>query len=213
MTAQIGDIYKHKNKQYTLVALSGKLPFNPKDFGMEPQMSSTACWRGYWCQYAIEDDILTLDELYLCNHDGKFPPINGVTADEEEFEEETVYSKNGEEKCMIPKYHGHRAYKKINLLIPYTGKILVGKDFIQDYYIHMGFQRYWAYKQLIEFVFEDGILVETNDYSELAKNKRKQLKENNTNPRYPENGNIPAFVEDSFSPDYGVKAGFFDFDT
>ena len=56
MTAQIGDIYKYKKKEFTVVALSSVMLFDPKNYGMEPHASSTACWRGYWCEYAIEDD-------------------------------------------------------------------------------------------------------------------------------------------------------------
>lgn len=208
MSAQICDIYKHENKQYTLIALSGKPPFNPKDYGMEPQKSSNACWRGYWCQYIIEDGMLTLDELYLCNHDGNYPLINGVSASEEEFVETTVYGKRTEEKHMIPKYAGHRAYKKINLPLSFTGKILVGKDIISDYYMRVEFQRYWAYKRLIEFLFEDGILVEINDYSELAKTKRKQQKECHVTQKYPENINTVAIAEANFLLDYGAQINF-----
>lgn len=47
MTAQIGDIYKYKKKEFTVVALSSVMLFDPKNYGMEPHASSTACWRGY----------------------------------------------------------------------------------------------------------------------------------------------------------------------
>lgn len=30
---------------------------------------------------------------------------------------------------------GHRVYKNVHLLIPYTGKVLLGKDFLREYYI------------------------------------------------------------------------------
>lgn len=207
MTAQIGDIYKHKNKEYKLVALSAKLPFDPQEFGMEPHMSSTACYRGYWCKYDV-DEMLILDELYLFNRDGKYPQINGVEAEQEEFIELTMTNGKNKSKVKRSKYNHHRAYLNINLPIPYTGKILLGNGFIQDFYIHMGFQRYWAYQELIEFVFEDGILLEANDFSSEAKKAREQLKEKNTNPRRPEDGSIESFVEDCFSLDYGIKARF-----
>lgn len=201
MTAQIGDIYKYKNERYTLVAVSGVIPFLPEDYGIEPQAAITACWRGYWCEYAI-DDTLTLDELYLHNSEGHYPPINGVDVSEQEFEELTVYSKGSEKREMFPKYNGHRRYRNIGLPIPYTGKILVGKDFIHKYYIHMGFQRYWAYKKLIEFEFDEGLLVEVRDCSELAEKKRAEMEGKGSNPYSLDNGAMSAHVEDCFSLDY-----------
>lgn len=87
MTAQIGDIYKYQKKEFTVVALSSVLLFDPKNYGMEPHASSTACWRGYWCEYAIEDDELLLKDLYLYNSDDKYPPLNGVEVSLPEFKE------------------------------------------------------------------------------------------------------------------------------
>lgn len=87
MTAQIGDIYKYQKKEFTVVALSSVMLFDPKNYGMEPHASSTACWRGYWCEYAIEDDELLLNDLYLYNSDDKYPPLNGVEVSLPEFKE------------------------------------------------------------------------------------------------------------------------------
>lgn len=78
MTAQIGDKYKYQKKEYTIVALSSSIPFKPEDFGLEPHFSCTACYRGYWCEYAIEDEELLLKNLYLFNMNNKYPPLNGV---------------------------------------------------------------------------------------------------------------------------------------
>lgn len=208
MTAQIGDIYKYQNKEYSIVALSAKNPFHPKMYGMEPHPSSTACYRGYWCEYAIQDDELVLKNLFLFNKDGNYPSLNGIEPLPQEFFEYEGYSgkKKGKQKFVRPKYYGHRLYREINLPISYTGKILLGDGFISEYYIHMGYQRGWAYRRLIELVFEEGLLMETNDLSHLAKAQREAMKQRNVNPRYPDEGNIPQFVEDSFSLGYPEKA-------
>ena len=63
---------------------------------------------------------------------------------------------------------GHKHYKKLHEPIIYTGKILVGSEFLHQYYIHMGYQKFWSYKKLTEFVFENGKLIQTNDYSDIA---------------------------------------------
>lgn len=205
MTAQIGDIYKHNNAEYTFVAASAPLSFAPKDYGLEPHMSSTGCYRGYWCEYEITDNGLSLEKLYLFNKDGNYPAFNGKSIEPAEYKE-YQYIKNGKKlKDYFPKYFGHRLYSNVHLLIPYTGKLLLGKDFLQQYYIHMGYQRPFAYETLMEFVFEKGILLDTLDHSETARELRKAI-----NPEDPfwkfGISSITQFVEDSFSLDYKTKA-------
>lgn len=208
MTAQIGDIYKYQKKEYTIVALSSAMLFDPKNFGLEPHASSTACWRGYWCEYAIDNDELLLKDLYLFNSEDNYPPFNGVEVSPQEFKEYDCYVGKGEKpkKVTRPVHFGHRLYKDVNLQIPYTGRILLGDGFMREYYIHMGFQRGWAYKKLIELVFEEGVLLECNDLSHIAKAQREAIKAKGENPRYPDDGNIPKFVDESFSLDYADKA-------
>lgn len=208
MTAQIGDIYKYQNTQYTIVALTSAAAFHPADFGLEPHASSTACYRGYWCEYNITNDKLLLKDLYLFNSDGKYPPLNGTEVSPPEFEEYECYRGNSKkpEKVTMPAHMGHRVYRDVNIAIPYTGKILLGSGFIDEYYIHMGFQRGWAYEKLIEFVFEEGILLECNDLSSIAQAQRDAIERQNENPRYPDADKLPSFIESSFSLDYDDKA-------
>lgn len=203
MTAQIGDIYKYKKKEFTVVALSSVMLFDPKNYGMEPHASSTACWRGYWCEYAIEEFELLLKDLYLYNSDDKYPPLNGVEVSLPEFKE---YKCQGGKKIIMKAHFGHRVYKDVNIPIPYTGKILLGDGFMREYYIHMGFQRGWAYKKLIELVFEEGILLECNDLSHIAKAQREAMVQGNINPQRPDVDILSKFVDDSFSLDYADKA-------
>ncbi len=207
MTAQIGDIYKYQKKDYSVVALSSPNLFDPKNYGLEPHPSSTACYRGYWCEYAIDDGELILKDLYLFNKDENYPPLNGIEVSPQEFREYEGYvgSNKKPKKIIRPAYFGHQVYRDINLLIPYTGKILLGDGFMQKYYIHMGFQRAWAYKELIELVFEEGLLIECNDLSYIAKAQREAMEKQKKDPRYPHDGNILKFVEDSFSLDYSEK--------
>ena len=208
MTAQIRDIYNYDNNDYRIVALSSVMLFKPQDYGMEPHTSSTACWRGYWCEYEISNGELLLKNLYFYNTDGNYPPLNGVEVSPPEFIE--VEGRRGlrkkREKFTMPAHHGHRVYKNVNLPIPYTGKILLGDGFMREYYIHMGFQQSWAYKKLIELVFKEGILLECNDLSRIAKAQREAMKEQGVNPRYPKISDIQKFVDESFSLDYADKA-------
>lgn len=207
MTAQIGDIYKHKNKEYSIVAMSEPINFKPQDYGLNPQSCCTACWNGYWCEYHIDNDMLLLKNLFMYNSEGDYPLLNGVGVIEQTYHEATSYESGAKKpkKVMIEDNMGHREYRNVNLSIEYTGKILVGDGFIRDYYIHMGYQRAWAYKELVEFIFEDGSLTETIDHSDVAEKIRCELKSDDKNIRY-ERKNIPLFIEKSFSLDMKDKA-------
>ncbi len=204
MTAQISDIYKHKRNKYNLVALSDPIGFEPKDYGLDPQASSTACRRGYWCEYDIREDGLYLDKLFLFNGEGKYPDFNGISALEPGYEEydyvELMSGKKGRSKTH--KNMGHWTYDNVNLLIPYNGKILLGDKFLRDYYIHMGYQQAFAYEILIEFVFENGKLIETIDHSEMVKKMRESMDLDELIDRK----NVTKFINDSFSLDYKTKA-------
>ena len=106
---------------------------------------------------------------------------------------------------MSFQYMGHHLYKNLNIFIEYTGKILIGKGFIKKYYIHMGYQRAWAYEVLEELIFDKGELIKTVDHSEMAKKLRLEL-ENKTKEVQKTSDNIQLFVERSFSLEMKDKA-------
>ncbi len=184
MTAQIGDTFKYESYEYRIVAISEPLQFRPQDYGIQPKGVCSACWKGYWCEYNISEKGIILENFYVNSYNDYYPEVNGVQP------------LRGQENQYFH-YMGHHCYKGINIKINYTGKIVVGKDFLSDYYIHMGYQRAWAYETLKELVFEEGALVEVIDHSAMADMLRAKIQED------PEFGfklhsNIPQFVEDSF---------------
>ncbi len=193
MTAQIGDSFKLDKKEYTIVAISEKLKFDPVKYDIIPQMASTACWRGFWCVYNITDEGIFLEDLYINSKDDYYPEIEGVKP----LSEKEV---DGEFEYM-----GHHLYKGLNIKMDYTGKILVGDKFMREYYIHMGFQRAWAYEKLLELVFVEGNLIEKNDQSQVAADLREKIS-NDSEFHEKMRMDISKFVEDSFSIDYGTKA-------
>jgi hypothetical protein len=108
-------------------------------------MIHTACWRGYYCAYEVQVDTLLWQQMTVRSRGGNYPPINGV------------------QPRVDP--HGTAEYHSLGLRMDYTGKMLAGKDFIQERYVHMGFQAPSAYGCVIELVFVAGTLVETADRS------------------------------------------------
>lgn len=191
MTAQIGDEFMIQDRSYTMVALSNPIPFHPKEYGITVESRCTACWRGFWCVYDLSDDELILRDLYVNAKDMVFPEINGVSIQEKED------------------YLGHFVYSNLRLPISYTGKILVGDGFLWEYYIHMGFQRPWAYKTLLEFIFEEGILLDTVDRSNMARHLRNEIKKHPTTFYEKMTNNLPSYLVESFSADMSIKAWWF----
>ena len=64
MTAQIGDSYSYKGGDYTIVAMSEPLRFDPRFYGFKPESATTACWNGFWCKYKISEDGIFLDNIH-----------------------------------------------------------------------------------------------------------------------------------------------------
>src|SRR5262245_9928375 len=65
MTAQIADRLLFEGTEYSIAALEREWPFDPKAHGFEPVSTSTACWRGYYCHYAVRDNALLLLRLVV----------------------------------------------------------------------------------------------------------------------------------------------------
>lgn len=203
MTAQIGDVYKYREKEYTIVDMTNPLNFHPKDYGLTPNNCCTACWKGFWCDYNLDGDVLTLENLYMYNDEENYPPINGVEVSPPTFIEAKGYSgkSNKLQTFKMPAFMGHRLYPNVNLEIPYTGHILVGNDFISEYYIHMGYQQGWGYRHLLEFVFEEGLLVDCIDHSHIARHMRHAMKQMGINSRFPPSSDIAKCLEPFLSDD------------
>ncbi len=217
MTAQIEDSIIYRKNRYSIIAMSKRIGFDPKEYGITPQSKCTACWRGYWCEYNVTSDGLFLQNLYINSADGKYPPINGVNISQIEYHDCMAYSfKDGKmigKRDKTPNFMGHKQYKDLNIPVSYTGKVLSGNGFLNKYYIHMGFQRCWAYEQLIEFEFQDGKLVNETDHSEIAAKLREIMDSTETDPASLKSENTLQFVKDSFSLDYDVKAWWLDKET
>ncbi len=62
----------------------------------------------------------------------------------------------------------------------------------------MGFQRSWAYKELVEFEFDNGKLVKKTDHSDTAQKLREILDSSGVNPAHPEGENIEICLRQLF---------------
>lgn len=67
-------------------------------------------------------------------------------------------------------------YSDVNLPIKYSGGIVIGRDFLQEYYVHMGFHRPHCYKYVIDLLMDKGKLVRYIDHSKLMEEVRHLMK-------------------------------------
>ena len=178
MTAQISDTFLFKGEKYELVGVTGGNLATPQQFGMEPEMLHTACYRGFHAIYELTDEVLHLREMTLREKNGMYLPI-------------------GEVEPVLEKFQA--TYNDLGQAIPYTGKIRLAKDFISDLYIHMGYQKASAFRTVIDITLQFGLVIEINDRSIEMEQKRGAFKE------HYEAGNMHETIADAFSLDMDLE--------
>ena len=166
MAAQIQDRLTYEQDDYVVVGIKTvgtPLP-TPQDFGISPVMISTACYRGYYVGYAVENDHLFLTDLCVRDQHNHYPFIQGFLGE-------------WDESNHLQRYR--------HLLLPthFTGQLLLGREFIGSMYVHMGYQKPMAYKNVIELWVHHGEIIDMFDLSVKVATRREQyLDRNHNNP-------------------------------
>lgn len=154
MTAQASDRVLYRDEQFSLVGWEGSALFDPAEHGLHPVAISTGNWLGYLCGYVVSAGWLKLDCLTLglsaeaqeaiaC---GDAPVLFGVTP----IRGEGGYSAE---------------YRELDHVVPYSGVLTLGADFVWDMYVHMGYHPPWKYRRVYDLKFEAGRLVSEVDRS------------------------------------------------
>lgn len=154
MTAQITDAVVYQGKTYRLAGENGTGLFDPKAYGLTPRSTTSANWRGFWCEYAVVGGQLELTALTIGLE--RRVPIFGVEPGTSPF--------------------GGLSYKGLHRPIAYTGGLLLGEGFIDALYVHMGFHPAYKYRVVHELIFEAGRVVRVADQSAAMKKIRERLK-------------------------------------
>lgn len=178
MTAQISDTFLFKSDKYSLIGMSGGNLASPEQFGMQPEMMHTACYRGYFATYELTEEALYLRELTLREKNRNYQPIQGIQPAQDGYQ---------------ATYHG------LSVAVPFTGRIRLAKDFIENLYIHMGYQKPTAFKTVLDLTLEDGRVLEIKDRSQEMEQKRGSFKK-----RY-ESGKMTETIEEAFSLDMDLE--------
>ncbi len=156
MTAQIQDKVLYQEQEYVVVGIHGEGLPSPQKFGKKPVMMSAACYRGYYLEYTCLDRQLALTAMTIRTEDGKYEPIGGVLP---------AFDK----ACDCAHYTG------LNVPVNFGGSLLIGRDFVQEMYVHMGFQKPFAYRVVKELLFEEGHLLVETDYSDKIDQMRARM--------------------------------------
>ncbi len=95
----------------------------------------TACYRGFYATYELTEEGLYLRELTLSEKNGDYLPLEGIEPAKEDYQ---------------------ATYYGLSVVVPFTGKIRLAKDFIEELYIHMGYQKPTAFKTVLDLTLKDG---------------------------------------------------------
>ena len=156
MTTQIPDRFLFKGDEYSLIGMDGGDLASPKQFGMEPKMMHTGCYRGFYATYELTEESLYLKKLTLREKNRNYLPIEGIEATKEDYQ---------------ATYHG------LSVVVPFTGYIRLAKDFIKELYVHEDYyQKSTAFKTVLDITLKDGKVVGINDRSREMEQERGALK-------------------------------------
>lgn len=156
MTAQISDKFLFQGQKYSLIGISKDDLVSPEQFGMEPIKLSTACYRGFYATYELTGESLFLRELTLKAKNGNYNSIGGIEPERGDF--------------------GTATYTGLREIIPFTGVIRLAKKLINEFYIHMGYQKATAFETVLDITIKDGRVVKVNDLSQEMEQKRGAFK-------------------------------------
>ncbi|HLY73045.1 MAG TPA: hypothetical protein VKU80_02915 [Planctomycetota bacterium] len=157
--------------------------------------TSSACWRGFQCTYALVEDRLRLSTLCVgleqkAEHRakvGKGPELGGARP----------------QRATDRSAMGEWFYKDPAIEIPYSGGFLLGAEFIRELYVHMGFHPAWKYRRVHELLFESGRLTKAVDRSEFMSQVRERMAEKPLRPENPvDPKEIEQWIQKMFTPDY-----------
>lgn len=185
MTAQIPDTVIYNGEEFKLVGINGNKLFQPEEYRLKPIMASTACYNGYLLIFKCEKNEFLLDKLFIRTLE-KPVPINGKKA-----------KKYAEE--MFSHFFSHQ-YTDLHLKVHFTGSIVIARDFIEEKYVHMGYQSSRDFREVYKLTIKDDSIIEVSDLSKRMEEKRIEEPFENLSPTNPnDSNNVKKWIEKRFS--------------
>jgi hypothetical protein len=176
---------------YSIAGVQGGPLFDPEAHGLEPVMISTACWRGYVCWYRADDGWLRLVQLVI----GAESKVAGRKIEPGD----TLLG-----GALAPGESGggfELQVTGLDVLIPFTGGLLLGQGFIRSTYVHMGFHPAWKYEKIIELRADSGRVIARIDRSAECATIRRRIDSGEAPDPDGRRGDM-GWVKRTFSLDY-----------
>lgn len=206
MTAQITDTFRYRNKPRSLAGINGSGLFDPAKQGVKAVGSSTDCWRGYHCTYEVANGSLFLTKvnLWLGKKDkataarGEGPKLFGKVP--HRYTEYGQQLNLGNNEVKTSWESSDFIVDALWELVPFTGGLLLGDDFIEEMYVHMGFHPAYKFQIVHELIFDAGRLVEEHDRSAQMADFREMHSSKSLEPgSKASRAEIEAWIERCFS--------------
>lgn len=166
MTAQIADSVTIDGIEYSIAGVNGSGLFEPGGVGLEPCAMSTACYRGFICWYALVEDGLVLTRLVLAEGTGRHG--KPIKSGDEVMGSPLVRIKGGW-------LEGSYEVAGLASVVEFSGGLLLGADFVEATYRHMGYHPAWKYRRVLELVASSGRVTELLDRSEFMAKVRDRV--------------------------------------
>ena len=144
MSQQVTDPFIWEDEEWIFLGADDVYTlFDPEKYGLSPTAPHTACWKGFIVQFRIANKQLFLDKLEVHCDNGFYPPINGVEAIAGGLD---------------------RTYNGVNLKLPYSGTIIVGRTMKPEFY-GRAFTGPHSYETTYELILKDGEMIESKETS------------------------------------------------
>ncbi len=164
MAAQIPETVILDGRPYDLCGVKGEnLLFDPRDHGVTPISLTSDCWRGYMSTYLVVNGMLYLDEIEI-----------GLDPRDPTGRDHVLLSKLfGNLKLNGSSTPGH--YENLGYPIALTGGLLLGRGFVNETYVHLGFHPAFTFRHVVELALNEGHVVSEVDRSPEMEEVRKKM--------------------------------------
>lgn len=144
------DSFTYRGERYSLVLSEERQIYKPDAAGVG----------NYYGEYTVDGYDLVIKRLCLCLNGKAVPEIEGSKPTEQ-------FTEDGKE---------YAGYQNLMESVAYTGGIVIARDFVYGFGLNEEEYPCFCYRDVVEFLFQDGKLVTTVDHSKAMVRIRKNLK-------------------------------------
>jgi hypothetical protein len=176
---------------WRICGVDGGQLFAPSEHGLRVRMLHTACWRGYYCQYAVRDDRLLVMEVTCGLHTDDIANIQ-AGGGPRLFDKPLrgrVFRVSYEDVETGEKFFSHHVtrdeYQVTDLATPidFTGGLLLARGETPELLAHYGYPAAYSFHEVLELVVEHGRVIDRVDHSAALEGYRARLETWANRPR------------------------------